>query len=378
MNPITSLRHLAAGLLLVALALTAMIVLLWSIQYGGLAVDASRVLLALLIGLCLFLLLFQAMFHLPVNLPRIYAAITALPWLRFTRRSDPVHCRLPALWRAGRTPWSHSLLMAIGLLPVVFLAIIANRPESGHDALSLHRWIPEYVAGHGYWHFDVTKSIWSVFPMSASVSFTWAYLLGGEMAARLINPSFILLTGALLKILQETDTHFVMGRWAYVEGCTVSANFVRDDLIIQHEHREWFLGKVRPDRMFDEAMIENEALNSDLAPWRSRLPVERDGDLERITKPHKLYQRFRVEAGDRIQVSYTICCPEPTQMRLELIWGSHATRYLGNGMDIVQCLGEAQTFVREFNVPKDCEYGNIHVQPFGDETTLLHAVTVTR
>lgn len=749
------------------LALTGAIVLLWSIQYSGLGavasvlwilascwllgdrlmpeaipeqIDATRVLLAVLLGLCLFVLLFQAMFLLPINRPWVYAALTALPWLRLARRNDPISRRVPALWQAmrralsqqGRTPWSHSLLLAIGLLPVVFLTLIANRPESGHDALGLHLWIPEYVARHGFWHFDVSRSIWSVFPMSANVSFTWAYLLGGEMAARLINFSFILLTGGvlfavcrsrldaprnlllvgcflslplialeastlfvdlqwmlllfaaivmtridalsfqrrwllvtllfslamtskimavfvapllvviylwqrlslarsdrqrlgwghlvgivailtvaggwpfwialiqtgnpvfpvmnhifqspyfpsgegfsnpqyrdgfsgwrfifdltfesgrylegrvgsfgilwsvlllpaigvalwrrralsltalvaslllilgimpeqaylryllpalplmgllfaelvallqphpgyraavsgllvgiigaqllwfnaaawqlsdlmvidpqehlarkapsrvlnqllnltepgarayslesfvpvglhadmrsnswyfpddhrrssrrgeLLKILQETNTHFVIGRRTYVDGRPALAEFVRDHLIIQHEHQEWFLGKVRSELMFDESVIENPALDGDLAPWRSSLPVKRDGDLEVITRPHNLYQSFRVSAGDRFEVRYTISCPEPTQMRLELSWGSRAAGYLGNGMDIVECLGESQRYVREFSAPRGSEYGNVHVQPFGEETILVHQITVTR
>jgi hypothetical protein len=70
--------------------------------------------------------------------------------------------------------------------------VVAIGPEVSTDGLAMHLAIPMSVAAHHQWVFDVRQTAWAVMPLNADWCFTAAYLLGGEMAARLFNFGMLL------------------------------------------------------------------------------------------------------------------------------------------------------------------------------------------
>jgi 4-amino-4-deoxy-L-arabinose transferase-like glycosyltransferase len=65
--------------------------------------------------------------------------------------------------------------------------LIALKPETSADALSMHLALPMSVAHDHRWMFDFRQYTWALMPSGGDSLFTAAYLLGGETAARLTN-----------------------------------------------------------------------------------------------------------------------------------------------------------------------------------------------
>lgn len=138
---------------------------------------------AALLGVAVYTALMAATASLPVHMPWVHLAALAPPVICNWRALG--QCRLPL---AG---WPLYLVLLIQLLP-------ALKPEVSADGLAMHLAIPAEVAARTRWHFDVARSAWAVMPMGGDWAYTIVYLLGGEMAARLLNWSFLALAGALV------------------------------------------------------------------------------------------------------------------------------------------------------------------------------------
>jgi hypothetical protein len=164
------------------------------------------------VGLSACSLLLGFMAHLPVNVPLAYMALSAASvgwgWRHLQRawtdlvalcRSDgqgrPPHAwtDLAAFWRSDRQsvaplPLRIALWFAFGL-HLYFAAL----PERYHDALAMHLVIARALELYDQWHFHAGDYAWAVQPMGANWLFGWAYVLGGEYAAKLLNAVFLLL-----------------------------------------------------------------------------------------------------------------------------------------------------------------------------------------
>lgn len=101
----------------------------------------------------------------------------------------------------------NSLTALLGYLFLAYMGFVLL-PETGHDALAMHLFVPAQVANKLYWDFDVTRHIWAVMPLGADWAYTVAYLIGGEFAARLLNFSFLLVSTSILYLLglRESDS----------------------------------------------------------------------------------------------------------------------------------------------------------------------------
>jgi hypothetical protein len=88
-------------------------------------------------------------------------------------------------------PSDLSILNFLILTVVMMYLGISLMPEVGHDALVVHLFIPAHIALNGFWGFNVDVDLWAAIPMLGDIFFAIGYVLGGEVAARLINLGFV-------------------------------------------------------------------------------------------------------------------------------------------------------------------------------------------
>ncbi|MEO8754400.1 MAG: glycosyltransferase family 39 protein [Casimicrobiaceae bacterium] len=179
--------------------------LLARVQSGRAATDATHVAVATLTGASIWIGIMAATAAFKVHFVGVYAAALLLPllfWWRATaealRRVGQLLVRPGPPMAATERSWT-ALLMA---MVAVHLFVVA-KPETGYDAMAMHLQIPMVVAEAHRWPFDVTRYAWAVMPFGADWTFTAAYFLGGEGAARLLNFSFALLACQLLYALMR-------------------------------------------------------------------------------------------------------------------------------------------------------------------------------
>ena len=155
-------------------------------------------LLALLLGIGIWMLLIGAAAHFPVNTPLTYLAALSIPFVVGWRLIRPGLGTVLSRFR----PQPISLSSYTALLLLLFVVLIhylaALKPEVSHDGLSMHMVIASRLAAHSVWPFDVQEFVWAVMPMGGDWAFCGVYMLGGEYAARLLNLSFFLMIAGLV------------------------------------------------------------------------------------------------------------------------------------------------------------------------------------
>lgn len=136
--------------------------------------------------------------HFPINYPGLYGAALAIPIIFGWRSIDnSVSSYKKYLYQPTEFRW---LDIAIALIALVHFSI-ALMPELGHDALAMHLAIPSHLLHRHEWAFDVDSYVWAVMPMMGDWIYSFAYMLGGETAARIINVGFIYILSLLLRDL---------------------------------------------------------------------------------------------------------------------------------------------------------------------------------
>ena len=169
-------------------------------QQEDATVDTSHVAIATLTGLCIWIGITAITAPLKIHFVSVYAVALIAPLLYWRRTT------LLALRAVGRTlvyrgplpaPSERAWTALLMTMVVLHLFVVA-KPETGYDALAMHLQIPMLMAEAHRWPFDVTRYVWAVMPIGADWTFTAAYLLGGEGAARLLNFCFAVLAGYLL------------------------------------------------------------------------------------------------------------------------------------------------------------------------------------
>jgi hypothetical protein len=147
-------------------------------------------LLALLLGMALYILLAYALFAFPINYPLVWGALLIIPIFFNQYRSFPRRFHIPER--------DSPIGIAMTIFAAMALWLVVLKPEVSSDGLAMHLAIPAYVANHHTWPFDAANTIWAVMPMGADFCYTIVYLLGGEYAARLLNFAILLTVAALL------------------------------------------------------------------------------------------------------------------------------------------------------------------------------------
>ena len=160
-------------------------------------------LLALSLGIGIWILLIGVAAHFPVNIPLAYLAALSIPFVVGWRFIRPDLSML--LSRFRQRPISLSSYTALVLLLFVVLIhyLAALKPEVGHDGLAMHMVITSRVAAHSAWPFDVEEFVWAVMPMGGDWALCGVYMLGGEYAARLLNFSFLLMIAGFVFVVSR-------------------------------------------------------------------------------------------------------------------------------------------------------------------------------
>jgi len=122
------------------------------------------------------------------------------------RREIPAILQLPA--RIELRTWSERLCAAALAFVVMTHWFAMLKPEASADGLSIHLAVPANIAANHVMTFDPGRVMWSVMPMGADFTYSIVYLPGGEMAARLLNFTFLL---SLLGLLHAAVRRSVSG-----------------------------------------------------------------------------------------------------------------------------------------------------------------------
>jgi hypothetical protein len=136
----------------------------------------------------------------PVHFAAVHMVLLALPLLL---RPGTLVQSLRAIGRlfhpiAWSSRWHYFGFALAAFIPLSHLIGAVLLPQVNGDAVSLHLAVPSIVAIDRFWAFDVKRAIYAVMPMGVSWMMLPAYLLGGELAARLVNFCFFLATVLLL------------------------------------------------------------------------------------------------------------------------------------------------------------------------------------
>jgi glycosyltransferase involved in cell wall biosynthesis len=156
-------------------------------------------LLALLLGMSIYIFVMPFAARLPVNYAWVYALVLALPILANRsglRRELPALLRLPAALELRS--WGERLGSAAFLFVLTTHWFAMLKPEASADGLAMHLAVPANIAANRILTFDPGRFLWAVMPMGADFTYSIVYLLGGEMAARLLNFAILLVLLGLL------------------------------------------------------------------------------------------------------------------------------------------------------------------------------------
>ena len=156
-------------------------------------------LLSILLGMAIYIFLMPFAARLPVNYAWVYALVLALPILAnraSLRRELPPILGLPAA--LPLRSWGERLGCAAFLFVLTTHWFAMLKPEASADGLAMHLAIPANIAANHAMTFDPGRILWAVMPMGADFTYSIVYLLGGEMAARLLNFAILLVLLGLL------------------------------------------------------------------------------------------------------------------------------------------------------------------------------------
>jgi 4-amino-4-deoxy-L-arabinose transferase-like glycosyltransferase/glycosyltransferase involved in cell wall biosynthesis len=188
------------------LAFLAVVFFLLSAWSLGRLVGRPPHLLAILLGMSIYIFVMPFAARAPVNYAWVYALVLALPIVANRagiRRELPAILQLPAALELRS--WGERLGSAAFLFVLATHWFAMLKPEASADGLSMHLAVPANIAANHAMTFDPGRFLWAVMPMGADFSYSIVYLLGGEMAARLLNFALLLVLLGLL--------HAAVRRW---------------------------------------------------------------------------------------------------------------------------------------------------------------------
>jgi hypothetical protein len=203
---------LAAGLLFGAGATAVLaLTLLVALSLGLLAFHAPPspaawdLLLRIAVGLGLMVGVLQIVMHFPLNWAPCYLAagltVIAVAWRDLAKLIGGF------LTEAGSAPpltSKEAILAAVLFGALLATTAYATGPETGYDALTYHLAVVSKVTWYGQFHFDPVLLDRALLPQGAEWLFTWANVLGGESATKLLNVACFWLTVGMVVGLAST------------------------------------------------------------------------------------------------------------------------------------------------------------------------------
>ena len=146
--------------------------------------------LGLLTGVAVYIVPMPFLARLPINYWWFYAGVLAIPvvWKR----------RMPKWPELELRTWSERAAFALLVYVLSLHWLMALKPETSADALSMHLAIPANIAANHRMTYEPSRFLWAVMPMGADFAYSIVYVLGGEFAARLLNFAMLLVIEGLL------------------------------------------------------------------------------------------------------------------------------------------------------------------------------------
>ena len=154
---------------------------------------------AILSGAAVYIFLLPFAARIPVNYPLACGIVLGLPILAALptlRRHFPACLR--ALASCELRTWGERLSFAALLFVVITHWFAMLKPEASADGLSMHLAVPANIAANHMMTLEPSRYVWAAMPMGADFTYSVVYLLGGEMAARFLNFTFLLVLLGLL------------------------------------------------------------------------------------------------------------------------------------------------------------------------------------
>ena len=144
-----------------------------------------------LTGLTLGIGLISLTAAMKVHFSGVHAIALIAPLLLGWREVRATALRIAAFLgaRAGYSLFEAGWI-AVALAVFAIYAFMVARPEVGYDAQTMHMQIAMLMQDSHRFRFDVERYLWAVMPMGADWAYAFAFVLGGEPAARGMNLAF--------------------------------------------------------------------------------------------------------------------------------------------------------------------------------------------
>ena len=155
--------------------------------------------LATCLGIGFWVFVMTIVARLPMHYPAVWWALVAAPAVLGPRRARRLVASIArAVSNIELRPATERIAFAAltMVLGIEWLAVL--HPESSADGLAMHLAVPANIAAHHAFLLEPARIVWSVMPMGADWMYSIVYLMGGEMAARLVNFAMFLIVEALL------------------------------------------------------------------------------------------------------------------------------------------------------------------------------------
>src|SRR5262249_31800564 len=156
------------------------------------ALSLQDAILATLLGAAIYMIVIEWTAMLPVHYPLVHMAALALPLLIWPRTLRACVQSLGALVQPAEwdSRWHYFAFALAAFIPLTLLIGAVLLPQVNSDATVLHLAVTSNVAINHFWSYDFRQSVFAVVPLGISWMTLPSYLLGGEVAARLVNFCF--------------------------------------------------------------------------------------------------------------------------------------------------------------------------------------------
>jgi len=162
--------------------------------------DSKNILDFILIGIGLIGTFVGLIAHTKYNFPGTYGIILMLPIFLQRKYISSLFLRFSS--RPKEKYKFNFTNMAIQSLLVIYF-LYSLMPETGHDALATHLFIPAFISYKHEWGFNPELYVWSVTPMLGDWIYSISYMLGGEVASKLVTFMFICILAYLIEQLTQ-------------------------------------------------------------------------------------------------------------------------------------------------------------------------------
>lgn len=235
-GPVATVGFLLAGCSALGDAVTRLLNWMHGIRQPRGAMDSQEFAVSTFTGLALYVTFLALTAPFRIHFVVVWALLLALPLVlnggylkRLAAFTTQAFAPLPSISRAATLP-----LMVLGFGLLAHLVLIP-KPEASADGLAMHLALPVRLAANHFFAYDPGAFLWSLMPMAGTFSFAIAYMLGGEVTARLLDYSLLCLIVLLLvRILRRWAPDWAAWLAAGVFVSTPIVQFVTTSLMIEN------------------------------------------------------------------------------------------------------------------------------------------------